>query len=207
MHALYHWFISKNRLVHFDVTITLHNLVNVPLVSGTFFAKWRIKNGTTSSGYTRRAPISDHRVDLGYQISKKLDLVIGKDGVLSNCELYLQVKQETNQDSPRTLGVLTLNLAEYAQEGEVTRRYLLQESKSNSTFKITVHMKQTGGDTKYTTPTLKKNALLQFDDITKHPNGLKLQHRKRSMYDGPASAQRRPYSFSKSVSSPFLVSE
>ncbi|RKP38220.1 N-terminal C2 in EEIG1 and EHBP1 proteins-domain-containing protein [Dimargaris cristalligena] len=136
MQALYHWFISKHRLVNFDVNITLHELINVPLVSGTFFVKWRLKNGTSTTGYTHRAPISGHRVEWNQTASKKMDLVIGKDGMLSPCELHLCIRQEMNQENPRNLGVLSINLAEYAKEGQTTRRYLLQESKSNSTIKV-----------------------------------------------------------------------
>ncbi|KAJ1962103.1 hypothetical protein H4R35_007384, partial [Dimargaris xerosporica] len=138
MQALYHWFISKHRLVGFEVQVTLHELVNIPLVSGNFYVKWRIKNGSSSTGYTDRAPISEHRVKWDQRATKNAELVIGKDGVLSPCELHLWVKQEMNQESPRNLGTLVVNLAEYARQGEVSTRYLLQECKSNSTIKVSL---------------------------------------------------------------------
>jgi hypothetical protein len=58
---------------------------------------------------------------------------------------------------------VTLNLAEYVDESEmgpdgeegVTRRYLMQESKINSTLKIMIMMKQVDGERNFTAPPLK----------------------------------------------------
>jgi hypothetical protein len=59
-----------------------------------------------------------------------------------------------------TLGYITLNLAEYVEESEdgeegVTRRYLMQESKINSTLKIGIAMKQVDGERNFVAPPLK----------------------------------------------------
>ena len=61
-----------------------------------------------------------------------------------------------------TLGHVTINLAEYVEESEatgeedgVTRRYLMQDSKINSTVKIGIKMKQVEGEGNYITPRLK----------------------------------------------------
>ena len=68
------------------------------------------------------------------------------------------------------LGNIKLNLAEYTrlpgdgsqdladegeEEGSITRRYLLQDSKVNSTLKIGIRMFQTEGDMNFTAPPLK----------------------------------------------------
>jgi hypothetical protein len=58
------------------------------------------------------------------------------------------------------LGYVALNLAEYVEESEdgeqgVTRRYLMQESKINSTLKIGIAMKQVDGERTFTAPPLK----------------------------------------------------
>lgn len=61
------------------------------------------------------------------------------------------------------MGYVTLNLAEYVEESEigpdgeegVTRRYLMQESKINSTLKIGIMMKQVDGERNFTAPPLK----------------------------------------------------
>jgi hypothetical protein len=62
-----------------------------------------------------------------------------------------------------TLGHVTLNLAEYVDESDmgpdaeegVTRRYLMQESKINSTLKIGIMMKQIDGERNFSAPALK----------------------------------------------------
>lgn len=64
-----------------------------------------------------------------------------------------------------TLGNVRLNLAEYVEQSEmpgvdgdepgVTRRYLMQNSKINSTLKICVYMRQIEGDKNYVAPALK----------------------------------------------------
>lgn len=56
------------------------------------------------------------------------------------------------------LGTVTLNLAEYVEESEeeeVVRRYLLQDSKINSTVRIGVSMKQVDGERGFVAPALK----------------------------------------------------
>jgi hypothetical protein len=60
------------------------------------------------------------------------------------------------------LGEVRLNLAEYVEESEsadsedgVVRRYLMQESKINSTLKIGIAMKQIDGDRNFVAPALK----------------------------------------------------
>lgn len=64
-----------------------------------------------------------------------------------------------------TLGQVKLNLAEYIEQSEfspidgddhgITRRYLMQESKINSTLKLGIFMRQTEGDKNFIAPALK----------------------------------------------------
>lgn len=59
-----------------------------------------------------------------------------------------------------TLGSLNLNLAEYVevvQDGEegIVRRYLMQDSKINSTLKIGISMRQIEGERNFIAPALK----------------------------------------------------
>lgn len=60
------------------------------------------------------------------------------------------------------LGQVVLNLAEYVEESEgvdveegIVRRYLMQESKINSTLKIGITMKQLDGERNFVAPPLK----------------------------------------------------
>jgi hypothetical protein len=98
-------------------------------------------------------------------------MTIDKSLLLQETEIYFEILQEYSEDSRHgrvVLGQVKLNLAEYADrthleddtsrdpddEG-ITRRYLMQNSKINSTLKIGIALKQLEGDTNFTTPPLK----------------------------------------------------
>lgn len=94
--------------------------------------------------------------------------------MLQECDIHFEVLQDFNEGGRGGrvhLGNVKLNLAEYAalpdlplgdrvpedegEDGGITRRYLLQDSKVNSTLKIGIRMKQTEGDTNFIPPPLK----------------------------------------------------
>ncbi|OBZ76213.1 hypothetical protein A0H81_03003 [Grifola frondosa] len=80
-------------------------------------------------------------------------------------ELKLVVMQRVipgDPDSPRQprLGEVYLNLAEYADAGPVTRRYLLRQSKTNATLRLTIELEHIGGEKNYKPPPLRKGEIL-----------------------------------------------
>ena len=94
--------------------------------------------------------------------------------MLQECEIQFEVLQEYSEGARGgrvLLGYVKLNLAEYTQlpdispserdpqdeseDGSITRRYLLQDSKINCTLKIGITMKQTEGDNNFIAPPLK----------------------------------------------------
>lgn len=98
-------------------------------------------------------------------------LTIDKTQTLQQCDLCFEILQEYH-DGGRGgrvhLGNVKLNLAEYTnvpessvddagegEDGMITRRYLMQDSKVNATLKISVAMKQIDGDTNFISPPLK----------------------------------------------------
>ena len=122
------------------------DLNNVPLVSGTAYVKWHLPSKTSaeSRGHTTKAVIRDHKVAWDYVKTLPVQLTVDRTGMLQETEIHFEVLQEY---SPGTraerivLGTIKLNLAEYVggtDDGEdaVTRRYLMQESKINSTLKV-----------------------------------------------------------------------
>lgn len=161
-------FVPKNRRPKFELHFRLFDLNNVPLVSGTSSIKWHLaaSNAAEHSGKTPKFNIKDHRVVYDYEKTVQLRLVIGKDSALQESMLHFEVLQEY-QSSGRseriTLGIIKLNLAEYvdtgvsdqAEDGTITRRYLMQESKINSTLKIEIAMKHLEGDKNYIAPQLR----------------------------------------------------
>ena len=94
--------------------------------------------------------------------------------MLQECDIQFEINQEyhqTGRGGRVILGSVKLNLAEYTQlpelsaseqdpqddneDGSITRRYLLQDSKINSTLKVGIKMKQTEGETNFIAPPLK----------------------------------------------------
>jgi hypothetical protein len=124
----------------------------VPLVSGTSYVKWHLPSSTATEhhGRTPKSPIKDHKVVWDYQKTINVRLTVDRNNVLEKTAIDFEVHQEYSSGLTRNerieLGRLTLNLAEYVEateadvEGEdgVVRRYLMQESKINSTMKVCI---------------------------------------------------------------------
>ena len=73
--------------------------------------------------------------------------------MLQECEIHFEVLQEFSsgrRGDRILLGNIRLNLAEYVDRSDspegITRRYLMQDSKINSTLKIGIMMHQVEGD-------------------------------------------------------------
>ena len=176
-------FVSKSRRVKFTLTLHILDLNNVPLVSGTSFIKWHLPSSTAAEhrGRTDKCPIRDHRVLYNYEKTLPVRLAVGKDGMLQTCEVQIEVVQEYSAGGRAeriVLGRIGLNLAEYVEASDqvaspggagqqagspegsvgehgVVRRYLMKNSKINSTLKIGIHMRQTEGTHDYSTPPLR----------------------------------------------------
>ncbi|KAF7913264.1 hypothetical protein EAE99_010761 [Botrytis elliptica] len=160
--------VSKARKPKFDFVLRLIDLNNVPLTSGTAYIKWHISSSVASehSGQTPRSPIKEHKVHWDYTRSIPVRLTIDKSNHLSECLIHFEVIQDYNSGATSkgervTLGHITLNLAEYVEESEVegeegvVRRYLMQDSKINSTAKIGISMRQVEGERNFVAPILK----------------------------------------------------
>lgn len=171
-------FVSKSRRVRFELTLRIIDLNNVPLVSGTSFIKWHLPSSTAAEhrGRTNKCPIRDHRVAYDYEKQLNVRLTVGRDGMLQECSVEFEVLQEYNaggRGERIKLGEVKLNLAEYVEASElqtpaspgpspnelrdegVVRRYLMQESKINSTLKVGIYMRHIEGTRDYHAPPLR----------------------------------------------------
>ncbi|KAF1829021.1 hypothetical protein BDW02DRAFT_190971 [Decorospora gaudefroyi] len=162
-------FVPKNR--RFELRLRIIDLNNVPLVSGTSFIKWHLSHSTAAEhrGRTESCPVKDHKVLYSYDVTLPVRLTVDKNGMLQECCAEFEVIQEYGRGAGRgeriILGTVKLNLAEYVEQSEmgaaqgedagVTRRYLMQDSKINSTLKLGIYMKQTEGDKNFIAPALK----------------------------------------------------
>ncbi|KAF1958333.1 hypothetical protein CC80DRAFT_490931 [Byssothecium circinans] len=162
--------VPKNRRPKFELHLKIIDLNNVPLVSGDSFIKWHLPHSTAAEhrGRTEKRPIKDHKVFYDYDVKLPVRLTVDKNGMLQESFIELEVIQEYSgggRGERITLGSVKLNLAEYVEQSEmngagveepgVTRRYLMQNSKINSTLKISVYMRQTEGDKNFIAPPLK----------------------------------------------------
>ncbi|KFH43307.1 hypothetical protein ACRE_059410 [Hapsidospora chrysogenum ATCC 11550] len=182
----------------FDLHLKIHDLNNVPLVSGNSYIKWHLAHSMHGEhrGRTPKCPIASHRVD--YDFSKlvpHIRISVDKNLNLVECPIEFEIIQEFAGTDKINLGVIKLNLSEYVEESEalikdasspgrkrasstgaspaavaksqgggggeydlpegVVRRYLLQESKINSTLKVSILMVQVDGDRNFVAPPLK----------------------------------------------------
>ncbi|KAJ9608206.1 hypothetical protein H2200_007194 [Cladophialophora chaetospira] len=168
--------VPKNRKPKFDLTLRILDLTNIPLLAGTATVRWHLSSSTTADhrGRTPSTPISEHKAIWEYEKTLPVRLTIDKLGNLQECDLHFEILQEFDgggggRGSRVHLGNVKLNLAEYTripdsgaelqdeseEEGTITRRYLLQDSKINSTLKISIRMRQTEGDVNFQAPPLK----------------------------------------------------
>lgn len=127
---------------------------------------------TPPKGITPFLPLKDHSVEWSQTLHTTVKMSISRGsttengGVLLSSPMKLVVLQRIipgDPGAPRNprLGAVYLNLAEYAGvEGETTRRYLLRQSKTNATLKLTISLTHLGGDTDYTAPPLPKGEIL-----------------------------------------------
>ena len=114
-------------------------------MSGTSYVKWHLPSSATAEhrGRTDKAYIKDHKVTWDYVKALQVRLTIDKSGLLTDTEIHFEIIQEYSHGARAdriTLGTVRCNLAEYV-EGEtgdegITRRYLMSESKINSTIKV-----------------------------------------------------------------------
>jgi len=183
--------LSHRPRVRFHLTLSIHDLNNVPLVSGTSFVKWHLPASSSAEhrGRTPKCAIKDHRVVYDYSKSLSVKLAVGKDGMLGPVEVVFEVVQEyaSGGRAERVrLGWVRGNLAEYVGVGEqgvspvgdgaggagqrgsvdssagagaggevVVRRYLMQDSKINSTLKLGIGMRHIEGTRDYYAPPLR----------------------------------------------------
>ncbi|KAL4953426.1 mitochondrial inner-membrane-bound regulator-domain-containing protein [Aspergillus filifer] len=157
-------FVPKNRRPRFELLLRIIDLNNIPLVSGTAYIKWRLPsaNANEHHGSTDKALILDHKASWNYERTLQVRMTIDRDQTLQGCEIQFDVIQEFSSGGhheKNLLGRVKLNLSEYVDKSDddegIVRRYLMQDSKINSTLKVGILVQQMEGDRNFTTPPLK----------------------------------------------------
>ncbi|OBT68511.1 hypothetical protein VE03_02870 [Pseudogymnoascus sp. 23342-1-I1] len=163
--------VNKSRKPKFELILQIIDLNNVPLVAGQSYVKWHLPMSTAAEhrGTTSKAPIKEHKVTWDYERTLAVRLSMDKTNMLQECCIEFEVIQDYNggaRGEKITIGRVRLNLAEYAdihdEEGQVmVRRYLMQDSKINSTVKIGLGMSQLDGDRNFIAPPLRTAAVFE----------------------------------------------
>ncbi|KAI9454513.1 N-terminal C2 in EEIG1 and EHBP1 proteins-domain-containing protein [Boletus coccyginus] len=141
---------------------------------GYLSADWSREYGDTATklhyspakGITPFVKLREHSVVWEKALKFVVEMSVGRDNdELGDCLAKLVVMQRViagDPDAPRNprLGAVYLNLAQYVNAGAVTRRYLLRQSKTNATLKLTIHLEHTAGELTYVAPSLPKGEIL-----------------------------------------------
>lgn len=119
-----------------------------------------IEFNNSMKGYTPYLPLKNFKVVFGTEINAAVQMSIEKETLaLLPSSLKLTITQLVVPGDPGAplnprLGHIELNLAEYANVGPVTRRYLLRRSKVNALLKLTLTVTQMSGEKDYHAPPL-----------------------------------------------------
>ncbi|KNE56758.1 hypothetical protein AMAG_02535 [Allomyces macrogynus ATCC 38327] len=208
-------FTSKSRQLTFAATVTIHSLDQVPMLSGTFYAKlklsrtntsWPTANATNSSASNTaldhlapaplgpapphsgaglhyagqsststtpttsspRTQLRDHSVRWDWTCAFDVHMVKDDDGMLEPMPMTVVVKQyKAEENATERVGVVKLDLAPFAGARSTTRRFLLQESKINSTVKVTIAMNLIKGVPMFKVPDLSPDLQIDLSRIAK----------------------------------------
>ncbi|KAF9461768.1 hypothetical protein BDZ94DRAFT_1370507 [Collybia nuda] len=154
-------------------------------------------SGTSARGQTPFLPLKDHGVTWDHTLDVLLRMDVERDtlDLLSSpltltvvqagaTERSLKPKGTSNGNASGTsrLGVVYLDLAQYAGKGEVGRRYLLRNSRTNATLKLTVSVTHASGPSEFHAPPLPKgeisngiSEILEENEVYRtRPRGLNL---------------------------------
>ena len=192
--------LGKSSRPKLKLNLQIHELSSIPLVTGQVFVKWHILHSSRGEcrGKTDRVPIHDHKASWSdYRRGCTFKVGIGRNGVLQERVLVIEVWLEMIRERLK-IGNVSVNLSEYASVKSETRRYLLQESKMNSTVKVTIAVVHVEGNREYTTPPLKKaqmfhgitNLLAENKDLPQISRGME-QHNSKNLLHSPTQEMYR----------------
>jgi hypothetical protein len=144
----------------FQIVLKIHNLSNLPYLSGLYYAKYKLAR---LKGSTAKVPVKNHVVIWNQEVVLETNINVGRDGVLQNSDLLISIKQSLLEGNTEKIGIVCLNLSEFAGQRMVTRRVLLRDSNVNCILSITVDMKLLKGDPGFLVPRSTIEDVLELD--------------------------------------------
>ena len=141
---------KKQKKLVFQTCITVHECTNIPQSLGRVYCKWKTQSQSKLAGVTPAVKVvgTTAKWDFTFTMHACELGASSKTNVVSDYFVRLSIRQEstTNVKGFVRLGVVNINLAEYAGKHAITRRYLLSESSFNSTVHVSVKTTQLDGD-------------------------------------------------------------
>ncbi|KAI1494530.1 N-terminal C2 in EEIG1 and EHBP1 proteins-domain-containing protein [Biscogniauxia mediterranea] len=119
--------VNKARKPKFELHLSIYDLNNVPLVTGTSYVKWHLPASMHGEHRGRTAKCSidkiHHRVSYNYSKIIPIRISIDRNNNLTECPIEFEVLQEFPmatgvRDEKISLGFVRLNLSEYVEESE-----------------------------------------------------------------------------------------
>ncbi|ORZ39520.1 hypothetical protein BCR44DRAFT_28314 [Catenaria anguillulae PL171] len=136
-------------------------------------------SSATPSSSSPRTPLRDHSVTWHWRFCFDADLTKDEAGVLESWPFSLVIKLDRSEElktlgpgagnqATERIGVLHLDLAHFAGPKSVTtRKFLLQETRMNSTVKVTIAMTLKAGDPLFKVPELPSDMQIDLSRFTK----------------------------------------
>eukprot|EP00033_Pygsuia_biforma_P000620 GCRY01000731.1.p1 GENE.GCRY01000731.1~~GCRY01000731.1.p1 ORF type:complete len:250 (+),score=23.58 GCRY01000731.1:146-895(+) len=142
------------RKVGFHVVLVLHRLCGIPVSKEPIYASWKLRRGLKRiHGKTPPAVVKEHVASWEEEFSFDITVDIDKTtGVLKSCPVKVRIKQRTAKGKI-FMGHSIINISEYgAARQPVRRRYLLEESRTNTALELSVRTELTSGDPAFKLP-------------------------------------------------------
>jgi hypothetical protein len=144
----------------FQIVLKIHDLSNLPYLSGLYYSKFKLGRIKKS---TLKVAVKNHIVIWNQEFVLETSINVGRDGVLQNSDLNISIKQSLVEGNTEKIGIVCLNLSEFAGQRMVTKRVLLRDSNVNCILRITVDMKLLKGDPGFLVPRSTIEDVLEFD--------------------------------------------
>eukprot|EP00178_Gracilaria_changii_P001239 TRINITY_DN1171_c0_g1_i1.p1 TRINITY_DN1171_c0_g1~~TRINITY_DN1171_c0_g1_i1.p1 ORF type:complete len:411 (+),score=73.23 TRINITY_DN1171_c0_g1_i1:60-1235(+) len=145
----------------FAVALTIHQLDSIPPIHQLLYVQWRARRASPQDGRTPSLPVEPGNL-IRWDCQAHFTLPISSDAadhtLLQPAPLLLQLRSERRTrwvgSASSFEGTVTVDLAEVAAVGFLSRNYLVQGSLLNTTLKLSIRVTHKSGDKIFRTRTL-----------------------------------------------------
>jgi hypothetical protein len=139
----------------------IHDLINLPYVSGNYHFKYKLKSGKKgqSNKYTSHTflffthiseTVKNHIVAWNTTLEFPLSITLDPFPQLSPFLLTITIHQQVNTTNTFVqIGHIVINLSHYAHCLTSTRKYLLKDAKVNAAVRVTTKLRFVDGEKEY----------------------------------------------------------